>query len=205
MKKTEQLFQKYQRMLNEQGEAPEQADPNSEQQPPPEDPNAAPVDPNASGEAPEEQTPITSNEEDMLITKIIDAALFSPSPEDEKELQNLRLLIQAKAHKNIVDQMIVRVCQIIGSPIIPDNKQPKEGEVLPLTNEKKEMLLSNLIDAAIYKPSNPEANTIMKLREVMETGRFENANEEVLGSVLNFIRPSTDEGDLRQSISQLDK
>jgi hypothetical protein len=206
MKKTDNLFAKYYRMLREQGEDPSQVDPNASPQPDVSgDPNAAQDASTAPTEPPVSETPITSNEEDMLITKIINAALFSPSAEELKELENLRLIIQANAHKNIADQMILRICQIIGSPIIPDNKQPKEGEVLPLTNEKKEMLLLNLLDAAIYHPSNPEANTLMKLKEVMDTGKFENSNEEVLSSVLNFIKPSTDEGELRHSMDNLDK
>lgn len=206
MSKTSTLFTQYFTLLKEQGEDPNATTPPMEggdinATAPQEDPNAAPI-------PQPEDNPITSNEEDILISKIVDGALFSPSVDQEKELKNLRLLVRANAHRNITDQMIQRVCQIIGSPINPyqsNQLPPKEGETLPLTQEKKEILLANLLDAALYKPSHAEANTLNKFKEVMETGKFENSNEEVLTSVLNFIKPATDDDDLRQTMDQLDK
>jgi hypothetical protein len=154
---------------------------------------------------PENPNPVTSEEEDLLISKIIDAALYTPSKDDITELENLRLITQANAHRNIVDELIHRIAQIIDSPKMFKPKIPKEGEVLPLTDDKKEMLMKNMLDAALYLPDHNESNTLTKLKEVMDSGRYSNANEEVLGSVLNYIRPSLESGDLRQTIAQLDK
>lgn len=80
--------------------------------------------------------------------------------------------------------------------------QPQETE--PLTSEGENEYITNLIDAALFKPSAEEAKTLMNLQNVMQLKHYENAREEVLPFVLAIIHSENSAKDLKQNLSSLD-
>jgi len=106
--KTLQLIEKYHRLIREQGEDQmSMEDPNA-QQAPPEAAQAQPA-------APEEEMPLTSQGENEYIKMLVDAALFSPSPEEAKTLANLQSVMALKRFKNAREEVLPMVLTIINS------------------------------------------------------------------------------------------
>jgi len=90
-----------------------------------------------------------------------------------------------------------------GGEDVLDNPEPVEDETMPLTSEGEDRYISDMVDAALYEPSPEEARTLVNLQNVMSMKRYENAREEVLPTVLSFIRPESDNNDLKQSLNNI--
>lgn len=84
-----------------------------------------------------------------------------------------------------------------------DSPEELPQEEMPMTSEGENQYISDLIDAALYEPTSEDARLLNNLQSVMKMKKFTNAREEILPTVLNIIRPSTDENDLRGDLDQL--
>jgi len=87
---------------------------------------------------------------------------------------------------------------------VQDVTEAPPEETMPLTSEGEEQYISDLIDAALYKPSPEEASTLTNLQSVMKMKRFQNAREEILPTVLSIISASSGEGSLKQELQNID-
>ena len=198
--KTLKLLNRYNRLIREQGEDA----PPMDQEAPVDGSMGADEGADATMPPTEDSGPVTSNAENQEIEKILDAALFKPSDQQKKQLSDIQLLIKSNAHKNIVRPIMFKVAEIIGSPFKPLTEKDPEGEIAPLMPEKENAFVSNFVNAALYEPSAEEENTLIKLKEVMELGRFTNAREEILTPLLSYINSSNTASDLVKQINDLD-
>ena len=80
---------------------------------------------------------------------------------------------------------------------------PDVEDEMPMTSEGENEYISNLIDASLYEPSPEDATTLNDLRSMMDLKKFTNAREEILPTVLNIIRPSTEDGDIRNMLDDI--
>lgn len=78
-----------------------------------------------------------------------------------------------------------------------------EKEIMPMTSEGENEYISNMIDAALFEPSPEDANTLNDLRSMMDLKQFTNAREEVLPTILNVIRPSTESSTIRNDLDDV--
>ena len=86
--------------------------------------------------------------------------------------------------------------QDVQGAVDPNAGDAGEKEV-PLTSQGENEYISNLIDAALYKPSAEDARTLLNLQNVMQMKRYKNAREEVLPLVLSLISSETQAGDIK--------
>ena len=97
------------KFLREQGE-----DPNMQELAPQASPDQPSPDVTENPDpAPEEKMPMTSEGEDEYISNLIDAALFSPSPEDAKTLNDLQSAMKLKRYTNAREEILPIVLGII--------------------------------------------------------------------------------------------
>lgn len=80
---------------------------------------------------------------------------------------------------------------------------PDEQETEPLTSQGEDEYITNLISAALFKPSAEDAKTLMNLQNVMQLKRYTNAREEVLPMVLSIINPESQNSQLKQNLSSI--
>lgn len=107
--KTLKLIDQYLSIINEQDANQDpNAQPEMEQ---PQDVQQA-VDPNAQ-ETGDTTMPLTSQGEDGYISMLIDAALYKPSPEEEKSLLNLQNVMQMKRYENAREEVLPSILTII--------------------------------------------------------------------------------------------
>jgi hypothetical protein len=85
----------------------------------------------------------------------------------------------------------------------PPQEAPEPEETAPMTSEGENEYITNLINAALFKPSAEDAKTLMNLQNVMQLKRYTNAREEVLPMVLSIISSESQSGDLKQNMDQL--
>lgn len=87
----------------------------------------------------------------------------------------------------------------------PEMQQPEiEQQEIPLTSEAENQYIKDMVDAALFVPSSDDAKTLSDLQGVIATKNFSNAREEILPILLNIIRPSTEDGNLRDDLDQID-
>ena len=115
--KTLALFNHYNRLLREQGEDMS-TDPTMGQAPP--DPNAAPdpsqdVTENPVPPPEEETVPLTSVGENELISNVVDAALFKPTPEQFITLQEFSDKLKSKDFQNARKDILTPVLSMISN------------------------------------------------------------------------------------------
>jgi hypothetical protein len=108
--KTLSLFKQYHQILKEQGE--QQPDPSQEQQFDTTGGQSPDINDNPAPEPPEDM-PMTSEGENQYISDLIDAALFSPSAEDSKTLQNLQSVMKLKRFTNAREEVLPTILNII--------------------------------------------------------------------------------------------
>jgi len=84
-----------------------------------------------------------------------------------------------------------------------DNPEPVDDEMMPLSSEGENQYIADLIDAAMYEPTSDDARLLQNLQSVMKMKRFKNAREEILPTILNIIRPATDESDIRDGLDDI--
>jgi hypothetical protein len=85
-----------------------------------------------------------------------------------------------------------------------DNPEEMPQEEMPMTSEGENQYISDLIDAALYEPTSEDARLLTNLQSVMKMKKFTNAREEILPTILNVIRPATEENDIRDDLNQID-
>ena len=105
MSRTLRLIDGYIKFLKEQGENPEM-EPMAGQEPSPD------VTENPEP-APQEEMPMTSEGEEEYISNLIDAALFSPSPEESKTLNDLQSAMKLKRFTNAREEILPIILGII--------------------------------------------------------------------------------------------
>lgn len=104
MSKTQSLFKHYHRILREQGEQiTDEFDTTGGEVPNVTD----------TVEPDQEEMPMTSEGEDRYIADMIDAALYSPTPEDSQILTNLQSVMKMKRFKNAREEVLPTVLGII--------------------------------------------------------------------------------------------
>jgi hypothetical protein len=86
---------------------------------------------------------------------------------------------------------------------VTDMAEPVEDEMMPLSSEGENQYIADLIDAAMYEPTSDDARVLQNLQSVMKMKRFKNAREEILPTILNIIRPSTEESDIRDGLDDI--
>jgi hypothetical protein len=201
--KTFSLMKRYMTFL-EQGESPPVEDPSAAP-----DPNAAPPE---GAEAPpeepveEEPSPETTVAENQYVSDVIAASLFKPSPEQMNQLYELQNVMSQKQYSNARQDILPLILPMIrgsGQRIPVSQNPPNPENTMPLTPEGEDQYISDLIDAAIFKPSSEDANTLLNLQSVMKLQRYTNSREEVLPTVLSIIGSSTQAGDLKTQINDL--
>jgi hypothetical protein len=84
-----------------------------------------------------------------------------------------------------------------------DNPEPVEDETMPLTSEGEDRYISDMIDAALFEPSAEDARILQNFQSVMKMKRYKNAREEILPTLLNIIRPKTEENDIRSQLNNV--
>lgn len=89
------------------------------------------------------------------------------------------------------------------SPDVTQNPAPQPQEEVPMTSEGEEKYIADLIDAALFEPSSEDVRVLTNLQGVMKLKKFKNAREEILPTLLNIIRPSTESSDIRSGLDQL--
>lgn len=82
--------------------------------------------------------------------------------------------------------------------------EPTPEETVPMTSEGENAYIENLIDAALFSPSSEDAKTLTDLQSQMQMKKFTNARDEILPTILNIIKPRTEEKDIRGSLDQVD-
>jgi hypothetical protein len=87
---------------------------------------------------------------------------------------------------------------------VMDAPQETPDETMPLSSEGENRYIEDLIDAALYEPTSDDARMLTNLQSVMKMKRYKNAREEILPSILNIIRPATDESDIRSDLDRID-
>ncbi|MDW0322304.1 MAG: hypothetical protein QN632_02435 [Nitrososphaeraceae archaeon] len=200
--KTFSLMKRYMTFL-EQGESPPVEDPSAAP-----DPNAAPPEGSeAPPEEPEEEpSPETTVAENQYVSDVIAASLFKPSPEQMNQLYELQNVMSQKQYSNARQDILPLILPMIrgsGQRIPVSQNPPNPENTMPLTPEGEDQYISDLIDAAIFKPSSEDANTLLNLQSVMKLQRYTNSREEVLPTVLSIIGSSTQAGDLKTQINDL--
>ncbi len=103
MSRTLQLIEGYLKVLKEQGEDPEMQE-------------LAPQSPDVTENpqpTPQEEMPMTSEGEEEYISNLIDAALFAPSPEDSKTLNDLQSAMKMKRFTNAREEILPIILGII--------------------------------------------------------------------------------------------
>ena len=103
--RTTQLIEGYLKFLKEDGENPEMEDiaPQGASGDVTENPEAAP----------EQEMPLTSEGEEEYISNLIDAALFSPSPEEARTLNDLQSAMKLKRYTNAREEILPTILGII--------------------------------------------------------------------------------------------
>jgi len=87
-----------------------------------------------------------------------------------------------------------------------EQEMPQEEpipEELPMTSEGEERYIADIIDAALFEPDSDDAQLLLNLQSVMKMKKYENARDEVLPTVLNIIRPSSEGSDIRDSLNNI--
>ncbi len=87
---------------------------------------------------------------------------------------------------------------------VQDVTQDTPDETMPMTSAGEDEYISNLIDAALFEPSAEEAQTLLNLQSQMQLKKYTNAREEILPTVLSIIGPSTQGGDIKNDLTNLD-
>jgi hypothetical protein len=90
-----------------------------------------------------------------------------------------------------------------GGEDVLDNPEPVESETMPLTSEGEDRYIADMIDAALFEPSSEDARILQNFQSVMKMKRYKNAREEILPNLLNIIRPSTEENDIRDNLNNV--
>lgn len=106
--KTQSVFDLYERVLKEQGEQVPQEGQGFDSaggQSPDITENPAPQS--------QEEVPMTSEGEEKYIADLVDAALFEPSSEDARTLQNLQGVMKMKKYTNAREEVLPLVLNII--------------------------------------------------------------------------------------------
>ena len=109
MSRTLRLIEGYMKVLKEDAGNPEMAEMGSAL--PPE--GGGDVTENPAPDASQDQMPMTSEGENEYIANLIDAALFSPSPEDAKTLNDLQGAMKLKRYTNAREEILPIVLGII--------------------------------------------------------------------------------------------
>lgn len=206
--KTKTLMAKYMTFL-EQGESPPVEDPTMAQDPSMEQPPAEGAE--AAPEAPveEEPTPETSVAENEYVKELIDAALFTPSPHQQRILFALQARISNKNYNNAREDILIpHVLPMInpsGKPIEPPSDAPDPQNTVPLSPEGEDQYVSDIVDASLFEPSSEDAEALLNFQSLMgmEPRRFKNSRDEVLPHVLSIINPSTQAGDMKKDLNSL--
>jgi len=90
-----------------------------------------------------------------------------------------------------------------GGQDVTDVAAPPPEEEMPMTSEGEDRYISDIIDAALFEPSAEDSQILTNLQSVMQMKKYTNAREEVLPTVLNIIRPSTEGNELRDDLNAI--
>lgn len=77
-------------------------------------------------------------------------------------------------------------------------------EVAPLTSEGELFYIENLVDAALFVPSEEDSMVLQELQTALKLKNFENARSEFLPTIINIIKPSTEQTDIRKDLNEVD-
>lgn len=86
----------------------------------------------------------------------------------------------------------------------PEPAQDVPDETMPMSSQGEDEYISNLIDAALFKPSSADANTLLNLQSIMDMKKYTNAREEVLPTVLSIINPSTQANTIKDDLTSIE-
>jgi len=85
-----------------------------------------------------------------------------------------------------------------------DNPEPVQDEIIPFTSQGENQYVSDLIDAAMYKPSATDADILQNLKSVMKMkGNEINVRDEILPTIRRIIQISSDESDIRDRLDDI--
>jgi len=86
-----------------------------------------------------------------------------------------------------------------------ENPQVDDKDVMPLTSEGENELISRVVDAAIFQPDAQQMEQLRNFQYVLKSNpsRFKNAREEVLMPVLSMMEPMTQGEELKPLMNQI--
>lgn len=87
---------------------------------------------------------------------------------------------------------------------VTDVADPTQEETMPMSSSGEDQYISDLIDAALFEPSSEDANLLTNLQSQMKMKKYKNARQEILPTVLNIIRPSTDANNIRDNLNDIE-
>lgn len=88
---------------------------------------------------------------------------------------------------------------------VVENPQVDDKDVMPLTSEGENELISRIVDAAIFQPTPKQMEQLRNFQYVLKSNpaRFKNSREEVLMPVLSMMEPMTQGEELKPLMNQV--